>query len=123
VHFLSPSLALAELRRDRRTAAELRALLKAINQEGPVCDAFESAAEAWASLGEEAKNRLRVGFAHTFWLVRLSTPLIDGSVFKSKSGHPAFAGRSRAKLLQGYGNAIVAPLAAEFIKAVMECEP
>ncbi len=49
-----------------------------------------------------------------------SFPLVDGSAFRMGSGSP-FAGKSRAKMLRGYGNAIVAPLAAEFIASVMEC--
>jgi hypothetical protein len=35
-------------------------------------------------------------------------------------GHNAF---SRVGRLRAYGNAIVAPLAAEFIAAVMDCQP
>jgi DNA (cytosine-5)-methyltransferase 1 len=45
-------------------------------------------------------------------------PLVDGLAFKLGSGS-AFAGRSRAKMLRGYGNAIVKEVAAEFIKASM----
>lgn len=48
-----------------------------------------------------------------------SFPLVDGASFKLGSGSP-FEGKSRAKMLKGYGNAIVAPLAAEFIAAFME---
>jgi len=45
-----------------------------------------------------------------------SFPLVDGAAFRMGSGGP-FEGKSRAKMLKGYGNAIVAPLAAEFIRA------
>ncbi|HTP77738.1 MAG TPA: DNA cytosine methyltransferase [Rhizomicrobium sp.] len=48
-----------------------------------------------------------------------SFPLVDGSAFKLGAGGP-YAGKSRAKMLRGYGNAIVAPLAAEFVKAAMD---
>lgn len=49
-----------------------------------------------------------------------SFPLAPRSAFDMGSGGP-FAGKSRAKMLKGYGNSIVAPLAIEFIKAAMEC--
>lgn len=48
-----------------------------------------------------------------------SFPLVNGSTFRLGSGG-AFENKSRAKMLKGYGNAIVAPLAAEFIRAYME---
>jgi DNA (cytosine-5)-methyltransferase 1 len=51
-----------------------------------------------------------------------SFPLVYGSAFRLGSGG-AFENKSRAKMLRGYGNAIVAPLAAEFIAAAMECLP
>lgn len=51
-----------------------------------------------------------------------SFPLVHGSAFRLGSGG-AFEGKSRAKMLKGYGNAIVAPLAAEFIAAAMEFLP
>lgn len=47
-------------------------------------------------------------------------PLVEGAAFKKDSGHPVYAGKSRAKMLKGYGNAIVAPLAAEFIAAYLD---
>ncbi len=46
-------------------------------------------------------------------------PLVDGASFKLGSGG-AFEGKSRIKMLKGYGGAIVAPQATEFIKAAME---
>ncbi len=49
-----------------------------------------------------------------------SFPLVDGSAFRVGSGSPSFAGKSRAKMLKGYGNAINAEQAAEFIKAAMD---
>ena len=49
-------------------------------------------------------------------------PLVDGSAFRLGSGS-AFEGRSRAKMLKGYGNAVVAPDMAAFIAAAMEYRP
>jgi DNA (cytosine-5)-methyltransferase 1 len=46
-------------------------------------------------------------------------PLVDGLSFKLGSGS-TFEGKSRAAMLRAYGNAIVAPLAAEFIMATMQ---
>lgn len=45
-------------------------------------------------------------------------PLVDGASFNVGSGS-AFEGKSRAKMLRGYGNAIVPQVAAEFIGAYM----
>lgn len=49
-------------------------------------------------------------------------PLAPKSAFDLGSGGP-FENKSRAKMLRGYGNAIVAELAAEFIAAAMEAMP
>jgi DNA (cytosine-5)-methyltransferase 1 len=49
-------------------------------------------------------------------------PLVDGAAFKLGSGS-SFAGKSRAKMLKGYGGAIVAPQSTAFIKAAMELMP
>ncbi|WP_321336538.1 DNA cytosine methyltransferase [Breoghania sp.] len=49
-------------------------------------------------------------------------PLVDGAAFKLGSGS-AYAGKSRAGMLKGYGNAIDAQATAEFIRAVMESLP
>ena len=51
-----------------------------------------------------------------------SFPLVDGSAFRVGS-NSAFTNKSRAKMLRGYGNGIVAPLATEFIRVAMECIP
>jgi DNA (cytosine-5)-methyltransferase 1 len=48
-----------------------------------------------------------------------SFPLVDGAAFRVGSGGP-FAGKSRAKMLKGYGNAINAEVAAEFVAVAME---
>ena len=49
-------------------------------------------------------------------------PLVDGSAFRMGSGS-TFEGKSRANMLRGYGNAIVAAQAEDFIKSVMEVLP
>jgi hypothetical protein len=46
-------------------------------------------------------------------------PLVDGASFNVGSGG-AFEGKSRQKMLRGYGNAIVPQVAAEFILAASE---
>ena len=51
-----------------------------------------------------------------------SFPLVDGSAFKLGSGSP-LEGKSRVGMLRAYGNAIVGPVAAEFIRAFMETRP
>lgn len=48
-------------------------------------------------------------------------PLVDGSAYRMGSGSP-FEGKSRQTLLKGYGNAIVAPQATEFIAAFLDAE-
>jgi len=40
----------------------------------------------------------------------------------SRPNEGIFEGKSRAKMLRGYGNCIVAPLAAEFIGAFLDWE-
>ena len=49
-------------------------------------------------------------------------PLVDGTSFNLGSGG-ALEGKSRVGMLRAAGNAIVAPLAAEFIRSFMECVP
>lgn len=46
-------------------------------------------------------------------------PLAHGAAFKLGSGS-ALEGKSRVGMLRAYGNAVVAPVAAEFIRAFME---
>ncbi len=48
-------------------------------------------------------------------------PLVDGSTFRLDSGS-AFAGKSRAQLLRGAGNAIVSEAAAHIIASFLEAE-
>ena len=49
-------------------------------------------------------------------------PLVDGAAF-SLDGSGTLAGKSRAKTLKGFGNAIVPQVAAEVIAAFMETTP
>lgn len=48
---------------------------------------------------------------------------VEPGAFPLVDGFAGGVGSSRSARLKGYGNAIVAPLAAEFIGAVMECLP
>jgi DNA (cytosine-5)-methyltransferase 1 len=49
-------------------------------------------------------------------------PLVDGPAFRLDSPGP-LAGKSGGKLIEGYGNAIVPEVAAEFVKAFLEISP
>lgn len=51
----------------------------------------------------------------------LTSPLIDGKVFKKGSGHP-FAEKSRVGMLRGYGNGLVAGAAIAFIASFLEVQ-
>jgi hypothetical protein len=106
VRLLPSSLALAELHRDTATTDRLRALLEASGAQGLVQYAPDAAEAAWRSLGEEGQNRFRLAVEAGAWMRTVEHPLAHGA--------PAQVGRLRA-----YGNAIVAPVAAEFIRAAM----
>jgi hypothetical protein len=45
--------------------------------------------------------------------------LVDGNSFKLGSSS-TFQGKNYQEMIKGYGNAIVIPLAAEFLKTVLE---
>lgn len=110
VPFLSPSCSLAELHGDWGTAKALHALSGAICEEGSVQYAPNQVKEVWASLGEDAKNRLRLGFDASRWKVMVPFPLSAGA-------------GNRTNRLKGYGNAINAEAAIAFIEAAMEFAP
>jgi len=65
------------------------------------------------------------GCAGSFWDDHIWLTGSDGKSRRSKSGLPllAYGLPNRVGRLRAYGNAICAPLAAEVIRAFMECEP
>lgn len=119
VHLLSLSLSLAELWGRREDAKRLRLLQRRLDEEGSMLHPSLAGKEAWASLGQDAKDRVGLDFDVGAWRRVVSFPLVDGNAFKQGSGH-LFEGKSRAAMLRGYGNAICAPVAQAFIEAVMD---
>jgi hypothetical protein len=122
VRLLSCSLSLAELHGRWRDARELRLLRSAIHEEGALLHPPVTGEAAWASLGEDAKDRIRLGFDVGAWREVVSFPLLDGADFKFGSGS-AFEGKSRQGMLKGYGNAIDAQATIEFIRALRSAAP
>jgi DNA (cytosine-5)-methyltransferase 1 len=61
----------------------------------------------------------------SFWSDHIWLTGSDGKARRAKPGLPLLAHgvSNRVGRLRAYGNAIVPPLAAEVIKAFMECEP
>jgi len=106
VCLLSRSRPLAELRHDRATSTGLQTLFEAICEAGAVQYTPDQVQAIWASLGEEAKNRLRMGFDASRWRFVVPFPLEHGAI-------------NRVGRLRGYGNGIVAPLAQAFIETYM----
>ena len=94
---------------DRKTCEALRLLFpsslpRESVQHSPIQDA-----KAWKSPDcKEVERVWRAGLFRDFGLIPCN-PLVDGLP-------------GRASLLRGYGNAIVPQVAAEFIRAFMECE-
>ena len=107
VRLLPQSLSLSELHGDGGTSLILQALCETICQEGAVQYAPEQVPAIWASFGEEAQNRIRMGFDASRWEIVVPFPLTKNA-------------KSRVGRLRGYGNAIVPQVAAEVIKAYME---
>lgn len=107
VRLLPLSLSLAELYGRRHDARELHLLRKTILQAGGLQHASKPMEAIWASLSEEEKNRIAMGFDASAWRRVVPFPL--------SSGEPNRVGRLRA-----YGNAIVATQASEFVEVVME---
>ena len=69
--------------------------------------AFESVETAWSSLSEKDKNEIRLAFENPEMRIVRPFPL-------------GFGETNRVGRLRGYGNAIVAPLATQFIETVMD---
>jgi DNA (cytosine-5)-methyltransferase 1 len=67
----------------------------------------------------------RPGPAHSFWQDTDWLLCRDGKWRPVEPGTSplAYGASARVGRLRAYGNAIVAPLAAEFIAAVMDCQP
>jgi hypothetical protein len=110
MRLLSPSISRAIANGDSMSLNYLRALQQAIIQEGSMPNTSVSIEETWSSLGKETQDRIRMDFENRNLRIVRPHPLVDGAV-------------SRVGRLRAYGNAIVAPLAAQFIGAVMECRP
>jgi DNA (cytosine-5)-methyltransferase 1 len=107
VSLLPCSLSLAKLYGDWRTEESLRLLQQAIYEAGALLYPSQPIQKVWASLSEEEKNSVRMGFDASRWKKLVSSPLECGAT-------------NRVGRLRGYGNAIVAPQAEEFIRAYME---
>jgi len=78
-----------------------------------------------AAQGEETgRSDNRSGCAGSFWSDHIWLTGSDGKARRSKSGLPllAYGVSNRVGRLRAYGNAIVPQVAAEVIKAFMECE-
>jgi len=107
VRVLSCSITLAELYGRRSDQEALRLLREAICAEGDVQHTLVQVEAVWASLGQDAKDRIGLGFDASRWELVVPTPLITGA-------------GSRTGRLKGYGNAINKEVATAFIKAVMQ---
>lgn len=129
VRFLSPSLSFAQLHGDGRTESALQNLWQTIGEAAALQYPLNQAEEAWRSLAEEGKARLRMGFDPCRWveIQQYTNPLVNGlprGVGYSGDISPQTAqntAEGRGMRLKGYGNAIVPQLAAEFVAATMEC--
>lgn len=109
VRLLPRSLTLAVLRRRWDDADKLRVLQRAVCEERGVSHPPESLESVWASLSQEAKDRIGLGFDVGAWRRVVSFPLAHGE--------PA-----RVARLRGYGNGIVSEVAIEFISAYLDAE-
>lgn len=109
VSLLPSSLSLAAHDGRRLDAEALRALCESICSAGSVRYAPEQAQAVWASLGQEAKDRIGLGFDVRAWRKLVFQPL--------STGEPGRVGRLRA-----YGNAIVPQEAAEFVASFLDIE-
>lgn len=109
MQLLPQSLSLAQLHGRWTDKEELLALREAVRKESPLLHSHHPIEEVWASLGEEAQDRLRMGFDAARW------ERVDAFPLARKS-------EARVGRLKGYGNAIVAPQAIAFIESYLEVE-
>jgi len=109
VRLLPRSLSFAEFRGRRNDADELRLLWGAIAEEGGLLHSFGPLETTWASLSQDAQDRIRLGFDVGAWRRVVPVPL-------------AVAAPARVGRLRGYGNAIVAEVAEGFIRSFLEAE-
>jgi hypothetical protein len=115
MRLLSPSLSLAELYGDWKTAKALQILYEAINESGAMLHPFDPPQEIWRSLNPAARQRARVALDSGEWVMIQRHPL-------------AYGVPGRVVKLRAYGNAICPQVAAEFVETVMEyleglCKP
>lgn len=136
VRLLPPALSLAKLRSDHWTEVGVSLLLRAIYEESAVSYAPVEIEEIWASIGEEAKDRIRMGFDAARWEIVVPTALANGLPRSINDLPPelrkiahsrgldakslAAAKSYRIGSLKGYGNAIISEAAAAFIAAYMD---
>jgi hypothetical protein len=106
----------------------MQTLRKTRHEEQPLLEAQYPLSEVWKSLDDEEKDRVRMAFDNRAWIIREPIkPLVDGTargvVCSSDSIiTPNGSAEARTQRIKGYGNAIVAPVAENFIKAFMEIE-
>lgn len=106
--FLLPSsYALAQLHGDTETAEAMLSLLQACGAERLLQYPPYAVEAIWRSLGEESKDRLRVGFEQGKFVKTVEHPLTHNSPV-------------RVMRLRGYGNAIVPQVAEAFVRSYME---
>lgn len=110
VRLLPQTISLATLEQDRETQEGLLMLLKARTPEGIVLDSPNKVQEVWQSLDEEDKRWI---YMETCKIGLVTVPVSPLSTRKDWK---------RAKMISAIGNAIVAPLAAAFIRAYMDYE-
>lgn len=106
VRFLPRAMPLHELQGISRSSEILRPLYESLGEAWAVQHASDTAEEIWESLGEENQGRARVAFNSATWVMGGVSPLIQ-------------KGKARTQRLHGYGDGIVAQVAAELIKAYM----
>jgi hypothetical protein len=110
VLYLSHTMASAEWETESAASGCLLHLLDAFVWAGVLLEALPEIPQVWRSASDEARQRIGCFLCSrgAEWLV--SSPLMVGEA-------------GRIMRLRGYGNSVVAPLAAEFIKAFMETLP